>query len=54
MLEEGKSGASHYLSDFDFLPLLHNICGGEGWGEEVSLFHAPLPVPLPALRGEGR
>ncbi len=28
-------------------------CGGEGRGEEVSSCHTPLPVPLPAVRGEG-
>src|SRR5580658_8958755 len=28
-------------------------CGGEGRGEEVRPSSAPLPIPLPARRGEG-
>ena len=48
-------GASHFLGDF-VSPSPPHTCGGEGRGEEDSGSRKgsfPLPIPLPAARGEG-
>jgi hypothetical protein len=49
---DSMTGASQFSGDVVFLPLLHNTCGGEGWGEEApfsmggSWGRGLLSVPL--------
>jgi len=45
-------GASHFIADFGYLPLLHTLVE-ERAGERRSFFDSPLPFPLPACAGRG-